>query len=411
MNIDTIRTYLSNLSPSSRIMEILAWYLLSLTLPADKHTQAFAELISGKDNSLFSDLLAKELDSSLTLLNRSSKRRLTNALKKRRCLKKGVPWTISLIIDSTLHRRSSKHIENSQKFNHGKGYVVGHQWTNIGFNIAGEYIPLPPIAFLTQEECLRRGVEYKTEHEKVAEFLRTFSFKQFGSSVSPSEVVVLLDAGYDNKKIQQTILKRGWDFNMSLKSDRTVSMKLKEWLRIDRYFEDGRRPWKSIRLRSYRGKRIFLCQYKMKQRVGYLKDVHRQVKLVCSKRSKDTKAKHLACSNLSISPKLIILIYKLRWKIEIFHREIKSYLGLEDAGVKKFQSLHNHVHFVYLAYNLLKEKFPDQGIKSSQLKLMSEMKIREGKKSLRVLSLIQGKEKLKCQIRSDIESAKILLAS
>jgi hypothetical protein len=34
-------------------------------------------------------------------------------------------------MDSTLlQNRSSLHPENSKKFNHGNGFVIGHQWTN-----------------------------------------------------------------------------------------------------------------------------------------------------------------------------------------------------------------------------------------------------------------------------------------
>lgn len=132
MTIDTITPILKNLLLPSRIFETLSWYVLSLMLPTDKHTQAFAESISGKDNSLFSDLLTKDLPLSLNALNRSSKRRLKKLLRKRRPLDQGTPWTAALIIDSTLHARSSRHLNNAQRFNHGKGFIIGHQWINIG---------------------------------------------------------------------------------------------------------------------------------------------------------------------------------------------------------------------------------------------------------------------------------------
>jgi hypothetical protein len=34
-------------------------------------------------------------------------------------------------VDSTLQHRASLHPENTKTFNHGQGFVVGHQWTNI----------------------------------------------------------------------------------------------------------------------------------------------------------------------------------------------------------------------------------------------------------------------------------------
>jgi len=45
--------------------------------------------------------------------------------------------------------------------------VIGHQWTNIGIFICNRLIPLPPLVFLTKRECKLRGIDYKTELEKV----------------------------------------------------------------------------------------------------------------------------------------------------------------------------------------------------------------------------------------------------
>ncbi|MBF0208653.1 MAG: hypothetical protein HQK53_17425 [Oligoflexia bacterium] len=41
--------------------------------------------------------------------------------------------------------------------------------------------------------------------------------------------------------------------------------------------------------------------------------------------------------------------------IEIFHRDIKSYLGMDDASSHTFDSLHAHVHWVYCAHILLND--------------------------------------------------------
>ncbi|MBF0301188.1 MAG: hypothetical protein HQK51_20940 [Oligoflexia bacterium] len=41
-------------------------------------------------------------------LNRLSRRRITKLMKSRRPLFEGSPWTIAIIVDSTLHQRSYK---------------------------------------------------------------------------------------------------------------------------------------------------------------------------------------------------------------------------------------------------------------------------------------------------------------
>jgi hypothetical protein len=39
--------------------------------------------------------------------------------------------------------------------------------------------------------------------------------------------------------------------------------------------------------------------------------------------------------------------------IELFHRAVKSHLGMQHAGVKDFVSQKSHVHWVYCAHLLL----------------------------------------------------------
>jgi len=392
-----ISNSLKDLEIKPRKIDILSWYMVSLMIPAANHTQSNASDISEKDASLFSNLLYGDTNESKTALNRAARRRLDKLMRLRKKIVGDQKWTVMLIIDSSLHSRSSRHVQNGQRFNHGDGWVKGHQWTNIGLLIAGQFVPLAPIAFYTQDECKTRGIEYKTELAKVSEFLRTLNLP-----FSSDEIVVVADSGYDCKQLESVILSRGWDFIISLKSHRTMSENIKNWKRVDIYFGDGRRPSKSIRIASYRGKKKNQREHEVKQRLGYLKDVRRQVQIVSSKRSSDAKLKFLACSNLDCDIKSILLCYRMRWEIELFHRDLKSYLGLEHAGVHSFDALMNHVHWVYLCYHLLKEKFAC-GIRSAQLKLKKELEIKEKNRVVQTLTQINGIHKIKSQYQSVIQ--------
>jgi len=55
----------------------------------------------------------------------------------------GLPWKIVIMIDYTLQRRTGMNAENVQRFNHGKGFVVGHQWTNIAVRLGQRFKTLP----------------------------------------------------------------------------------------------------------------------------------------------------------------------------------------------------------------------------------------------------------------------------
>jgi len=396
-DIKFISNSLENLEIKSRKINILSWYMLSIMLASAKHTQSNAAEISQKDASSFSNLLYGDTKESKATLNRASRRRLDKLMRLRKKIVADQKWTVMLIIDSSLHSRSSRHVQNGQRFNHGDGWVKGHQWTNIGLLVAGQFVPLAPIAFYTKEECKSREMEYQTELEKVATFLRTINLP-----FSAEEIVVVADSGYDCKMLENVILSRDWDFIMSLKSHRTMSRNIKNWERVDNYFGDGRRPSKSIRIVSYRGKKKNQREHEVKQQLGYLKDIRRQVKIVSSKRSSDEKLKFLASSRLDCDIKSILLCYRMRWEIELFHRDLKSNLGLQHAGVHSFDALMNHVHWVYLSYHLLKEKY-GCSINLAQFKLKKELEIKEKNRVVQTLTQINGQAKIKTQYQSVIQ--------
>ena len=220
-------------------------------------------------------MLSGSLDDSTRALNRSSCRRLKRLMKKRRSIAPGASWKIAIIVDATLHQRSSRHLQNSQKFNHGQGWVTGHQWTNIIIAINGQVVPLPPIAFYTKKECRKRGVKYQSELERVATFLKNLDLEEVLGHHDSSEVVVLMDSGYDSKKLQSAILNKGWNFICSLKSSRTVSSagKSKTWVNVHKFISRGHKPEKSLRIATYRGKKRGWRQYCTKQREGFLRGV------------------------------------------------------------------------------------------------------------------------------------------
>jgi len=51
---------------------------------------------------------------------------------------------MAIVVDSTLQHRASLHPANAKTFNHGQGFVVGHQWTNVVLILNDMLIPLRP---------------------------------------------------------------------------------------------------------------------------------------------------------------------------------------------------------------------------------------------------------------------------
>jgi hypothetical protein len=324
-----------------------------------------------------------------------------------------LPWNVAISVDATFLNRSSLHTDNSKRFNHGKGFVVGHQWTNIVLHINDKVIPLPPIAFYTKKYCKQNGIEYQTENTRVAQYLSQLSLEEYIGAHAPEKVVVLADSGYDDQKIQKAIAAKHWKFIIALKSTRGVkteklyrsTKKTEDWKSVTVTFKNNRKTgWKTIQAPKNGGKNKRM-EFRVRQITGYLKNFGK-AQLICSQfktKSNNGKRKHLACNDLKATPRQIVIGYRLRWAIEIFHKEIKMFLGFEDVSAKYFSSVMSHVHWVYCAYILLNSSPPGFpiGVKSMAEKQLLVNKTIENKGLSAVNQLLtqaKGTQRLKAHI-------------
>jgi hypothetical protein len=239
----------------------------------------------------------------------------------------GLPWKIAILIDSTLQHRASLHPENAKKFNHGKGFVIGHQWTNIVLIINDILIPLSPIPYYSERYCREHGLDYQTEHELVVDYLNHLDLEDYIGAYTPRDVVVLTDSGYDDKKIETTIVNKHWNFIIALKKTRSVKSetlylttpKSRQWCPIATFFRNHRRlKWTTIRLMTNGAKRKRM-EFRIRHTLAYLRYVG-PVQLVCSefKKRPEGRRKYLACSDLRVTARQIVMGYRLRWAVEIY---------------------------------------------------------------------------------------------
>ena len=379
---------------STRLKNVIPAYLTSLMAEAHTHTLTHAAKLCGLAIAQFSRLLSGHKALALEHLNRMARRRLKKVLGKRRRLFAGCPWKVAIIIDATLHTRSSRHIENSQRFNHGDGWVIGHQWTNIVILINNEIIPLPPLPFHTKKYCEQKGLKYQTEHERVLDFLATADWTDLLPGVDPREIAVLMDSGYDNKELETFIQLQGWSFVVSLKTSRTVQTKSQGLQNVVNLFKVTRKIglWKTIRMIGGTRRK----EFRVRTLSAFLKGVPFEVEIACSEKP-NGKRIYLACSLKGASPAVISRTYKLRWRIEIFHKEVKSYLGFEDVAVMKFEAVEAHVYWVYTAYLLLFELCESEGksVLARRHHVEGRIKNEEVGRLLKLNSRIDGRAAIK----------------
>jgi hypothetical protein len=332
MDYSTLFSWTSRkLNLSKRLKNITIAYLLFLMISARKHSLQAAAEFSNLSKSGFSKLLKNHPDLAVTKLCELSKKQARQFGRNIGFMAAGkLPWKIAVIIDATLQRRASLHAENVKRFNHGKGFVVGHQWTNIVLFVNDLLIPLKPIEFHTKAYCRKHELTYRTEHQRVVEYLNNLDLEQYVGRHDPKQVVVPGDSGYDDKKIEKTISGKKWTYVIALKKKRSIKTlkeysdtpKSKGWHQIGQFFKNHRRiKWLTVCFpkNSPQKKRT---EVRARQITGYLRYVGK-AQLICSefKERRKGRRKHFACNDLKATLQQILMVYRVRWEVEIDHTD------------------------------------------------------------------------------------------
>jgi len=100
--------------------------------------------------------------------------------------------------------------------------------------------------------------------------------------------------------------------------------------------------------------------------------------------------------------------YRIRWAIEIFHKQVKSNLGFEDVASKSFVAVEAHVHWVYCAYILLHAPprgFPEgmESLAEKQHQMAQIISKREKVRMLQILTQIGGPERCRTELKRALQ--------
>jgi len=409
----TLHTWVKrHIAVRQRLERVCTSYVLFLMVATTKHSLTEAARFSGLHPSLFAKLLQSHAQVAITTLESLSKTQ-ARQFAKTLARVKGLPWKIVIIIDATLQHRASLHPENAHTFKHGKGYVIGHQWTNVVLVLGDMLIPLTPIPFYSKRYCQAHELTYRSEHERVVAYLRALDLEDYIGTYDRREVLVLADSGYDDKKIEQTIAAKDWHFIIALSKTRSVKSEAlylstspsRQWCHIDTFFRRHRRlKWDTIRLATSGNKRKRM-DFRVRHTSGYLRYVGK-VELVCSEQRHrpEGRRKYLACNDLRATTRQIVIGYRMRWAVELFHKTVKQHLGFEEVATHGFDAVMSHVHWVYCAYILLHMSPPGlspgaQSIGDKQRALQQGLADKEKRQILQKLTQIGGVQRYKDELR------------
>jgi hypothetical protein len=373
-----------------KLIKVIAGYLLTLSLTMKKHDFKTAGEITNKSPSAFSRLLNSSLRNELArqALNRAAKRRLKSISKR---LDIFLDQKIIILVDATLIARKGN-VENKGNYHSGNSKIRGHKFINIGYLAPDlSLIPLATIPVLTTKYCRDKGIRKMTEADLVTEWILNFPDSGFFNKKDIHNVLFIMDAGYDVKKICYAILKIQAHFVVALRSNRTISSQS-----VSKYFRCHRHlAWKAIRLRAGTGGKGSRRTYRIRLAKSVnLKGVG-SVSIVCSetKRSRKRTRKYLAASDSQLSDRAIVKLYRRRWSIELWHREIKQGWGYIDCRCSKFSAIETHINFCLLAYCLHQEIW--DGEKPPKLSVVDYEYTRRMEMAVKEQTCFGGKDRLK----------------
>src|SRR5215217_2849190 len=113
---------------------------------------------------------------------------------------------------------------------------------------------------------------------------------------------------------------------------------------------------------------------------------------------------HRMLPDLRATARQIVMGYRLRWAVELFHKSVKQHLGFEDVATDGFDAVISHVHWVYCADILLHMSPPRlspgaQSIGDKQRALQQGLADREKRHILQQLTQIGGVQRYKDELR------------
>jgi hypothetical protein len=285
-------------------------------------------------------------------------------------------WVV--IVDGTDTKRGGlAKVQNTRRYGKGpkskKGGRAATQTHTLLFGLlilpCGLRLPLPRQSWYTKAYARGLGLPYRTQPELAVALLEWLA-----PLVPPgARVVVLADSLFDGHRVFTWCRQRHWTFISKLKGNRTFAGA--PGGRILAYGKSldgskfrhcrlcrGREATAAYRRQAPRRPRAHEKRaydyYSERRGVSTLGEAQvvyswKSPAYTPQPRTDRRQFAALVTNDLRLSPRKVIEYYELRWQVEVFFRELKGLLGLQDYQGKEFASFERYVTLVLLGYLVL----------------------------------------------------------
>ena len=307
-------------------------------------------------------------------------------IKSRQKLKKGI-----FICDPTFLQKFGKMMEYANY--HYNGMTKKEEWgyflVNSFFTDGNVEFPICADFYLRKEDADEKH-PFKT--------LREICLEQLDYAMKRLPIwLFIADAGLYADFLIQDIRSRGLKYILGTRITNNISIDRKKRISIEKYMQTLTDD--DFKVHIFDGEAYFLHSVDVSERnVG-------KEKLFISYKAGDEKNIRINVTNLMhhSDNSLLCLLLK-RWKIEVWHRDGKQHLGLEDCQVRKFSAIQKVVCAILVAYTQLILMKEDRLLKPLKRILKT---IGESCRYLRLIAL-KGTFWLKQKAKDIVEFRKIL---
>jgi SRSO17 transposase len=239
---------------------------------------------------------------------------------------------ILLAIDDTPVERRGKHIEGVAIHHSAKGLIKGLCAVTAIVMAKGQKLAWCIQSYYPKSCCPKEVFESKvTIAIGIIDQARQ-SFKQ--------PVTVLMDSWYACAPILTKIIEAGWDFVCAIKVNRKVIVNGRVTHVCN--LAKGPREYITVRLSAKRIMRVAKATVIL-PKVGVV------ALLICKHGQHETR--FFISSLVKLSARQLVKLYRQRFEIEFFHRDIKQYLGFGEMFMRSHHGVQKHWTLVLVAYN------------------------------------------------------------
>ena len=245
---------------------------------------------------------------------------------------------VYLLFDDTLVERNGEKVEEAQKHHdhNTNSYVNGHQFFTSMLYTPFLQLPLFP-------DLYSKNTDSKIEMaQKLIDKLESASIKLN---------TILFDSWYSEQELIRKCIRTDARVVCAIKTNRVIKLYKKNRKQSLKFISER------IRSQKLSKHTVDESQYEVWSKKVWLNDIPDLVRLIVSCQvNKDGEVlgkAHLISTNLQDSPEDIIQAYKLRWKIETYHRDMKQNLGFATVFFRRREGIVRHSILAVITYAVL----------------------------------------------------------